>query len=103
MVTKLNDPIERQTQFNIRMSYIDKQRIEAAARASRQSLTEFTQNALAEKADAVLAHNEQVILSERDYNLFVAMMTSDSEPTELAKQDAAEFRAGTIDGARYRW
>jgi uncharacterized protein (DUF1778 family) len=103
MASKLEDPLDRQVQFNIRMSSYDKLRIEAAARASRQSLTEFTHTALAEKADEILAHHEQIVLSERDYELFVAMMTSESEPTDIAKEEASEFKNGQIDGAHYRW
>jgi len=103
MAIRVDEIVDRQTQFNIRMSASEKQRIEAAARASRQSLTEFTQSALAEKADEVLARYEEIVLSERDYNQFVAIMTSGSEPTEIAKKEAAEFKAGKVDGARYRW
>jgi uncharacterized protein (DUF1778 family) len=85
------------------MSSQEKQRIEDAARANRQSITEFTLNALAEKADEVLARQEQIVLSEQDYKQFVAIMTADTEPTEVAKREATEFKQGTLEGARYRW
>lgn len=49
-----------------------------------------------EKADEVLARYEEIVLSERDYKQFVAIMTSDSEPTEVAKREAAEFKAGKV-------
>lgn len=90
-------------QFNIRLDVSTKARIEAAARASKQSATQFAESVLAEKADEVLARHEQIILSERDYELFVQIMTSDAQPTELAKQEAEEFKKGKMEGARYRW
>jgi uncharacterized protein (DUF1778 family) len=95
-----DDSTARQVQFNIRMSTKEKQRIEDAARVSRQTITEFTQNALAEKADEILAHHEQIVLSNRDYNQFVAIMTADTEPTEIAKREAAGFKTGKVEGAR---
>ena len=90
-------------QFNIRLDASTKARIEAAARTSKQSATQFAESALVEKANEVLARHEQIILSDRDYELFVQMMTSDAEPTELAKHEADEFKKGQMEGARFRW
>lgn len=90
-------------QFNIRMDATIKERIEKAAQLTCQSLTEFTESILAAKADEILAQHEQIRLSEKDYDLFVQLMTSDSEPTAIARKEAAEFNEGQIEGSRYRW
>ena len=95
--------IHAEVQFNVRLDASTIARIEAAARATKQSATQFAETALAEKADEVLARHEQIILSDRDYELFVEIMTSDAQPPELAKQEAAEFKNGKMEGARYRW
>lgn len=97
-------PRKRQNvQFNIRMDSGVKERIEHAARLSQQSLTEFTERVLIERADEILARNERIELSERDYQLFVKIMTADSEPTAIALKEAAEFSKGQFEGGGYRW
>ena len=45
----------------------------------------------------------QIVLSDRDYELFTKIMTEEHEPTELALRGAAGFMSGTMEGPRYRW
>ena len=90
-------------QFNIRVPAETKEQIERAAKVARQSLTEFTKSAIVDRAEAVLSRHEQIILSDRDYELFMQIMTADTEPTALAMREAAEFKAGQMEGTRYRW
>lgn len=52
------------------------------------------------RADEVLARHEQIALSERDYSRFVEIMTADTELTPLAREEAAEFKAGRMEGVR---
>ncbi len=89
--------------MNIRVAAETKAQIERAAKVSRQSLTEFTTSAVVERAEEVLARYDQIVLSDRDYELFTQMMTAETEPTEIARQEAAEFREGQQEGSRYRW
>ena len=46
---------------------------------------------------------ERIELSDRDYDLFVEIMTADVEPTALALREVAEFRKGRMEGNRYHW
>ena len=81
----------------------NKLRVEQAARAANQSLTDFVAAAVVERAEEVLQRQEHIRLSERDFEQFVQLMTTDAEPTETALQEAAEFKQGHIYGPRYRW
>jgi len=93
----------RDVQFNIRVEVETKEQIERAAKVARQTLTEFTKAAVIERAEEVLARHDQIVLSDRDYELFTKIMTEEHEPTELALRGAAEFMSGTMEGSRYRW
>jgi len=57
-----------------------KQRAEAAAQLLGQSMTDFTEAALSEKAQAVFAQHERIVLSERDFEAFVAAIQGEPEP-----------------------
>ena len=90
-------------QFNIRMALENKTKIVRAARAVNQSLTEFAEAAVVQRAEEVLERQERIALSERDFEQFVRLMTADAEPTETALREAAEFSQGHMDGPRYHW
>ena len=102
-IAELKGKTRQDVQLNIRMAAETKERIERAAKVARQSLTEFTETAAIERADAVLTSHERIVLSERDYALFQEIMTAETEPTEKALQEAAEFRQGRKHGSRYQW
>lgn len=91
------------TQFNIRMAVENKAKVERAARAANQSLTEFAEAAVVQRAEEVLERQERILLSDRDFERFVHLMTADAEPTETALREAAEFNQGQMAGSRYRW
>ena len=67
--------------INCRISPAIKQRAEAAAQALGQSITAFTETALAEKAQHVLAEQERIVLSERDFARFVQILEDTAPPT----------------------
>ena len=94
---------QQNTQFNIRMAVENKLKVERAARAANQSLTEFAEAAVVQRAEEVLERQERILLSDRDFERFVQLMTSDAEPTETALREAAAFNQGQSDGSRYRW
>ena len=93
----------KSTQFNIRMSVENKEKVERAARAVNQSLTAFAEAAIVQRADDILERQERILLSDRDFERFVQIMSADAEPTETARREASEFRRGQWDGGRYRW
>ena len=78
--------------LNCRVSARIKHRAEEAAAILGQSITDFTESALADKAQAVIERNERIILSERDFARFVAAIENPPEPTEELKALMAEYR-----------
>ncbi|HEY3329146.1 MAG TPA: DUF1778 domain-containing protein [Capsulimonadaceae bacterium] len=97
------DAARRGTQFNIRMELDAKAKVERAAALAKQSLAEFTRSALIERADDVLARQQVIELSDQEYQKFVALMTGDATPTEIATREAEKFREGQLEGGRYSW
>jgi uncharacterized protein (DUF1778 family) len=84
---KTNDRI------NCRVSPAIKQRAEEAAHLLGQSITAFTESALAEKAQQVLADHEKIVLSERDFERFVEIITNPSPPTPALVRAMREYEA----------
>lgn len=95
--------LKTNAQFNIRLAVENKEKIERAARAMRQTLTEFAETAMLASADAVLERQAQIRLSNRDFERFVQLMREDAEPTETALSEAAEFNSGRMENGRYHW
>lgn len=89
--------------LNCRVSARIKRQAEEAAALLGQSITDFTESALADKAQAVLERHERILLSERDFARFVAAIENPAEPTEGLKALMAEHRqrvrASTDSGA----
>jgi len=69
-----------------------KQRAEEAASLLGQSITDFTEAALAEKAQAILERHERITMSERDFARFVEMIENPPPPTQKLREALAEFR-----------
>ena len=70
------------SRIHCRVSPILKEKVEAAARISGQSLTSFTEMALAEKAQQVLQQEEQVRLSQSAFQAFLeAIQASPAKPS----------------------
>jgi uncharacterized protein (DUF1778 family) len=66
--------------INCRISPTIKRQAEAAAHALGQSITAFTETALAEKAQSVLAEQERIAMSERDFARFVEIVNDNTPP-----------------------
>ncbi len=94
---------QQTTQFNIRMAVDNKLKVERAARVTNQSLTEFAEAAVVQRAEEVLERQERILLSDRDFERFVQLMTAEAAPTEAALREAAEFNQGRTDGSCYHW
>lgn len=70
-----------------------KESAEAAAYLLGQSITDFTEDALAEKAKAVLAKHEQIVLSEEAFTEFVAAISGEPEkPSEKLLDAVALYK-----------
>jgi uncharacterized protein (DUF1778 family) len=64
--------VEPMSRIHCRVSHTLKEKVEAAARISGQSLTSFTEMALAEKAQQVLQQEEHIQLSQSAFQAFLA-------------------------------
>jgi uncharacterized protein (DUF1778 family) len=92
---------DRVRRLNCRVDARIKQRAEEAADLLGQSITDFTEMALAEKADAVLAQHDRILLSERDFARFVEVVEHSPAPTQRLREAAdgyKQFRAETPEG-----
>ena len=77
--------------LSCRVSARIKNRAEKAASLLGQSITDFTESALADKAEAVLDRHDRITLSERDFAQFVAAIENPPEPTQELRDAYAEY------------
>ncbi|HLV78661.1 MAG TPA: DUF1778 domain-containing protein [Chthonomonadaceae bacterium] len=92
---------EKPARLSCRVNPHIKQRAEEAAALLGQSITDFTEAALTEKADAVFERFESIKLTERDFERFVSSITNPLPPTpELiaAMREYERQRAEEPDG-----
>lgn len=78
--------------LNCRVRASIKKRAEEAAGILGQSITDFTEQALAEKAEAVLSHVGRIQLSERGFEVFIQAINKPDEPTPALRQAAEEYK-----------
>jgi uncharacterized protein (DUF1778 family) len=78
--------------INFRLTYEMKEMVERAAIASGQSLTDFAIQTLVARASEVLHHQQVRTLSDRDRDLFLALLDSDEEPNEALKKAAEDYK-----------
>jgi uncharacterized protein (DUF1778 family) len=81
-----------QTRINCRVSPSIKKRAEEAAEILGQSITAFTETALAEKAEEVFSRFGAIRLSERDFQRFVKAINAPPRPTTKLRKAAEEFK-----------
>lgn len=80
-----------------------KERIERAAAMTGQTVNSFAASGLLRLSDEVLEKEEFRRLSNRDRDIFLALLDADPEPTEAAKRAAARFKQGCQDGEQYHF
>lgn len=78
--------------LSCRVSARIKRQAEEAAALLGQSITDFTESALADKAQAVLEKHERISMSDRDFARFVAAIEQPEPPTDALKAAVAEYR-----------
>lgn len=89
---RANKSRKETARLNCRVSSSIKQRAEQAASVLGQSITGFTEQALSEKADAVLSQVERLQLSERDFARFAQVINRPPGPTPELRKAAEEYR-----------
>jgi uncharacterized protein (DUF1778 family) len=78
--------------LNFRLPNEVKEVIERAAVLSGLTVTDFAINALATVANEVLERHQTRTLSDRDRDLFLALLDSDQEPNEALKKAAKDYK-----------
>jgi uncharacterized protein (DUF1778 family) len=78
--------------LSCRVSARIKHRAEEAASLLGQSITDFTEAALAEKAQTVLDMHARITLSERDFARFVELIDNPKPPTPELVGAMAEYQ-----------
>ncbi len=79
--------------INCRISPAIKARAEEAAQVLGQSITAFTETALAEKAQSVLAEQERIVLSEQQFARFVEILEDPTPPTPALVKAMQQYQA----------
>ncbi len=78
--------------FNFRLPADIKERIESAALVSGLTVTDFAINSLADSADSVLEKHESRILTNRDRDVFLAMLENPPKPNKALLEAVREYR-----------
>lgn len=80
--------VKEEARLNFRLKPDIKERIEKAAAVAGKTLTEFAVTALADTADEVLERHRVTRLSDRDRDIFLAILDRSSEPNQALKRAA---------------
>ena len=79
---------DRDARLNFRLRPDIKDRIEKAATVSGKSITDFAVATLSETADEILERHTQAQLSNRDRDIFLAMLDRADKPNAALKRAA---------------
>jgi uncharacterized protein (DUF1778 family) len=85
-------PRAKQMQIDLRLSPQAKQLLEDAACISGQSLHEFAVSTLLEQARRIVHANGITVLSNRDRDIFLAMLDADARPNEALRRAANRYK-----------
>lgn len=83
---------ETLAQINFRLPGEIKQIVERATIASGQSLRDFAIQTLVTRANEVLEQQQVRTLSERDRDLFLALLDSEAGPNEALRKAAEDYQ-----------
>lgn len=87
--------------LDFRLSRESKERIEKAALVSGQSVSDFAAATLVREAEEVLARHGATVLSDRDRNVFLALLDNPPEPSPGLRQTVSDYeRAARHEGER---
>jgi len=79
--------------LDFRLNSQAKEVIEQAAAVSGQSVSDFAVSALYRTAKEVLEREQTTRLSNRDRDVFLAMIDSDAKPNEALKRAAKRYKS----------
>jgi uncharacterized protein (DUF1778 family) len=78
--------------LNVRLTVQLKDLIVEAASLQGQSVTDFAVSTLAETARRIVQQNSMTILSDRDRDVFLAMLDSQDRPNETLRRAAKRYK-----------
>jgi uncharacterized protein (DUF1778 family) len=93
----------KQARLGLRLSEDQKARIERAAAMTGQTLNSFASSELLRRSDEILEKEEVRRLSDRDRDIFLALLDADGEPNEALKAAVEEYKKGRRVGAEYHF
>jgi uncharacterized protein (DUF1778 family) len=103
MATTEKPKTNKPARLALRLSADHKERIERAAAMTGQTINSFASAELVKRSDEILEKEEMRLLSNRDRDLFLALLDADPETTEAAQEAVARFNQGRYDGERYHF
>ncbi len=103
MTTTEKPTAKKQARLALRLSEDHKQRIERAAAMTGQTLNSFASSELVRRSDEILEKEEVRRLSNRDRDIFLALLDADDGPNEALKAAAEEYKQGHRDGEKYHF
>lgn len=78
--------------LHMRLPAEAKEKIEQAATLSGLTLTDFAIHTLVRSADEVLERHRMRTLSDRDRDIFLALLEEDSEPNDALRKAAETYK-----------
>ncbi len=93
----------QRARLECRISTTVKQKAEEAATLLGQDLTAFTESALNEKAEAVIKREEKLIMSKRDFAIFVEAIENPKPVGARLKAAAEEYKTVRRNQPELNW
>lgn len=81
--------------LDFRLSPDHKSLIERAAQAMGQTVSSFATSVLLRASEEIIERETHRVLSERDAELFMELLSADAEPNEALKAAAEKYKART--------
>ena len=80
------------SRLDFRVDIASKRMIEQAAAAAGQSISDFAKSTLLSKARNVLKQHQETLLSDRDRDIFLALLDARAKPNAALKSAAKRYR-----------
>ena len=90
--SKVRKEAKRVSRLDFRISEENKRLIEQAAMINEQTVSDFVLSVTLPIARARVSQEHLTKLSNRDRNIFLALLDDESEPNEALKQNFSEYR-----------
>lgn len=90
----------KHTRVTLRLGAEHKSLLEQAAKSTGLSLPDVILSASAKEANSIL-EQRRIVVSEQEFERFLAALEAETLPTEVASRAAAKYRYGRIKGDIY--